>query len=271
MSIRRFVHGGLAVGLLLLAGGAAAQQRSSSQAPLGVLQTGTLNAILGLGVGVNTEIPAAPLHVFGFGGSTLQVERADGTTPNIRFRTSGGGPTQSWLFQNNATSGVFAIRDETGVASPFRINPGANENTLNLDADSQVAINRSSATNPLHVGTDGTNGNGAFLSAGGVWTNASSREFKDEIVELTAEEAMAALEDLEAVKFRYKGGEERHVGFIAEEVPELVASPDRQYLSSMDIVAVLARAVQEQQRELTALQQRLRELEGKAGAPAAGE
>ncbi len=267
MSIRRFVRGGMAAALLLVAGGAGAQERSSSQDPIGVLQTGTLNAILGLGVGVNTEIPGAPLHVFGFGGSTLQVERADGTTPNIRFRTSGGGPTQSWLFQNNATSGVFAVRDETGVASPFRIQPGADENTFNIDADAQVAINRSSASNPLHVGTDGTNGNGAFLSAGGVWTNASSREFKDEIVELSAEEAMAALADLEAVKFRYKGGEERHVGFIAEEVPALVASPDRQYLSSMDIVAVLARALQEQQREIAALQERLHELEGTSGRP----
>jgi uncharacterized small protein (DUF1192 family) len=37
-------------------------------------------------------------------------------------------------------------------------------------------------------------------------------------------------------------------------VPELVATPDRKTLSPMDIVAVLTRVVQEQERRLAALQ-----------------
>jgi len=40
---------------------------------------------------------------------------------------------------------------------------------------------------------------------------------------------------------------EEHVGFIAEDVPELVATPNRKGLSSMDIVGVLTKVVQEQQ------------------------
>ena len=35
-------------------------------------------------------------------------------------------------------------------------------------------------------------------------------------------------------------------GFIAEEVPELISTKDRKGLSSMDIVAVLTKVVQEQ-------------------------
>ena len=38
------------------------------------------------------------------------------------------------------------------------------------------------------------------------------------------------------------------MGFIAEDAPELVASKDRKGMSSMDVVAVLTKVVQEQQK-----------------------
>ena len=41
---------------------------------------------------------------------------------------------------------------------------------------------------------------------------------------------------------------EKHVGFIAEDVPELVTTKDRKGLSPVDIVAVLTKVVQEQQK-----------------------
>jgi hypothetical protein len=48
------------------------------------------------------------------------------------------------------------------------------------------------------------------------------------------------------VTFHYKAeGAQTHVGFIAEDVPDLVATPDRKGLSTMDIVAVLTKVVQE--------------------------
>ena len=51
------------------------------------------------------------------------------------------------------------------------------------------------------------------------------------------------------MKFAYKKDlTEKHVGFIAEDVPELVSTKDRKGLSPMDIVAVLTKVVQEQQR-----------------------
>jgi hypothetical protein len=42
------------------------------------------------------------------------------------------------------------------------------------------------------------------------------------------------------------------VGFIAEDVPDLVATPDRKGVASIDIVALLTKVVQQQQ---TTLQQ----------------
>ena len=59
---------------------------------------------------------------------------------------------------------------------------------------------------------------------------------------------MDTLSGLVAVKYNYKvDKEEKHVGFIAKDVPELVASKDRNGISAMDIVAVLSKVVQEQQ------------------------
>src|SRR5271168_3744135 len=92
---------------------------------------------------------------------------------------------------------------------------------------------------------------GAYVTAGGVWTNASSRALKKDIQPLPADEAMQTLAGLVPVTFKYKADDEAHVGFIAEDVPDLVAAKDRKGLSAMDIVAVLAKVVQQQQLQLS--------------------
>ena len=67
--------------------------------------------------------------------------------------------------------------------------------------------------------------NGASCTAGGVWTNASSRELKENVEDLGVAEAQEALRELAPVKYNYTADkEEKHVGFIAEDVPDLVAS-----------------------------------------------
>jgi hypothetical protein len=98
-----------------------------------------------------------------------------------------------------------------------------------------------------------TSSTGATLTAGGVWQSVSSRELKENITALSAEEANNTLAGLNAVKYNYKvDKDEAHVGFIAEDVPELVAAKDRKTLSPLDIVAVLTKVVQEQKETLDA-------------------
>jgi hypothetical protein len=66
------------------------------------------------------------------------------------------------------------------------------------------------------------------------------------------------------VTFAYKANPaETSVGFIAEDVPDLLATTDRKGLSSMDVVAVLAKVIQEQQRTIEDLQARMEQLERK--------
>jgi hypothetical protein len=101
---------------------------------------------------------------------------------------------------------------------------------------------------------------GARVTVGGVWTDASSRDYKEDIEELTAAAAMSALQGLNPVTFKYKAAaDERHVGFIAEDVPELVASSDRKGMSPMDVVAVLTKALQEQNKVVASQQEAIQE------------
>jgi hypothetical protein len=111
---------------------------------------------------------------------------------------------------------------------------------------------------PIHMAS------GAYVTTGGVWTNASSRALKQDVADLSADTAIEALDQLTPVTYAYRADPaERHVGFIAEDVPALVATADRQGLSPMDIVAVLTKVLQEQQKTIAELQARVAQLETK--------
>jgi hypothetical protein len=111
-------------------------------------------------------------------------------------------------------------------------------------------------------------GDKVFVNTNGVvsatrFVNSSSRELKANIAELSGSEALAILEHLTPVKFNYKADSDKHlhVGFIAEDVPDLVATSDRKGLSAMDIVAVLTKALQEQFKTIVALGEKVKMLE----------
>ena len=109
--------------------------------------------------------------------------------------------------------------------------------------------------------------NQGVVRVNGIVQQSSSRSVKENIGQLSAQEAVTTLEQLSPVKFNYKADldQEQHIGFIAEEVPDLVASLDRKFLSSMDIVAVLTKVLQEQQQTIATLADRLNTLEAKQG------
>jgi hypothetical protein len=135
---------------------------------------------------------------------------------------------------------------------------------LHMDYDGNLGLNQLAVS-----GTPIQHISGAHLTSGGVWTDASSRSYKEHIETLSTTEAQAALAALQPVKFNYKvDREEKYVGFIAEDVPELVARKDRKSLSPMDIVAVLTKVVQERGRlvdtQRTALDQQKKTLDEKS-------
>jgi hypothetical protein len=59
-------------------------------------------------------------------------------------------------------------------------------------------------------------------------------KFTQFIRQLTVEDAMQALVELDPIRFHYKADkEDESLGFIAEDVPELIASKDRKSMSPM--------------------------------------
>jgi hypothetical protein len=165
---------------------------------------------------------------------------------------------------NNSTNASFSVsRDGNPNAVVFV----AREDGLN-------GFNRQFPSHPLHIGTSSSNGNGAHVTAAGVWTNGSSRTTKTNIRPLAEQDALEALSELEPVQYAALDAPlgEQYVGFIAEDVPDLVSTSDRKGVSAMDVVAVLTRVAQQQQRALDeqlrinrSLEERIRQLEGASG------
>jgi uncharacterized protein (DUF1499 family) len=167
-------------------------------------------------------------------------------------------------FKLNVTNSLAQI----GSVSAHKVNfVVGNSAKMTIDTAGYVGIGDTSPSYPIEVAT----ANNARLETSGNWVNPSSRELKENIENLTAEEAIDTLNGLNPVKYNYKVDKtEGYVGFIAEEVPELVSVKDKKGMVTMDVVAVLTKVVkeqqmsiQEQQKIISELNKRIAELEKK--------
>lgn len=193
-------------------------------------------------VGINTSTPARDLTV------------DDPVSAIIRMEQSAS-PFQAWDVVANNNN--FIVRDINHETDPFIVRTSAPYYSLVVDSTGRIGLGVSSPLYQIH------HSSGARLDAGS-WINASSRTVKQDIHDLDGNAALDAFKALQPVTFAYKTApDQTRVGFIAEDVPALVATPDRKGLSSMDIVAVLTKVVQEQQRTIDEMQARLSQLEKK--------
>jgi hypothetical protein len=173
-------------------------------------------------LGIGTKTPGYPMEIVRTGSNaSIVVNRTDGAKNYMNATGS---------FGNFGTVNNYPLR--------LVVNSLAK---MTLNSDNSIIM-----------------ASGATCTAGGVWTNASSIALKENISALGSDEAATTLQALNPVKYNYKAeNDQNHVGFIAEEVPERVAMKDRKSLSPMDIVAVLSRVTQDQQRQLQDQQKQL--------------
>jgi len=206
-------------------------------------------------VGIGTTSPSFKLDVAGdinFSGSLFQ-----------NGSPFGGGSLWSQsgndIFYNNGNVGIGTTTPsakmhimQDAAADAFRVVDQFFATQFIVVQNGDVGIGTSSPSHPLHMAS------GAFVSAGGVWTDASSRAYKENISPLPLEAALETLAALRPVTYTYKvDKDEPYVGFIAEDVPDLVATNDRKSLAPMDLVAVLTKVVQDQQKTIAQQQAEL--------------
>jgi regulator of replication initiation timing len=143
-----------------------------------------------------------------------------------------------------------------------------------------LVINRFDGDFPIHVGTDGTNGDGAHLTTGGVWTNGSSRSFKERFVQYRPAEVLEKILQLPVEGYFYKGTEEYHITPMAEDfyrlfgtgvheiietdsTGQLVRRPNPdvdKYLAASDVAGVALLGIQALHEENAQLRQRVSDM-----------
>ena len=166
---------------------------------------------------------------------------------------------------NAAGFSGFSLFDGALEAFFFGTDVSGNSNRLN-SINSYPLVIMTNSTERIRFPAPGGNyitaANGASLTNAGQWLDASSRDLKQNIQDLSSAEAAETLRELNPVKYAYKAApDEIQAGFIAEDVPELVADKSHKALSSMEIVAVLTKVVQEQQKTIEKLSAKVEELE----------
>jgi hypothetical protein len=254
-------------------------------------------------VGLGTSIPYVELHIVDGDSPTIRLDQDGssgwaaqrwdlcGNETNFFIRDVTNGSKLCFRIQPNTPSNTLCMRSN-GFVGIGTWSPGwpleletTGENAAFVCDRTDGATNFVSATD--NYGQFGTvsnhtvrilvnsawqmqiTGNSDIIMADGggydgTWDPASSREIKENIESLTTDEAMDALVGLEPVKYNYiKDKEEPRVGFIAEDVPELVAKNGRKSLGTLDIIAVLTKVIQEQQKRITKMEKKIAELEKK--------
>jgi hypothetical protein len=220
---------------------------------------------LALGEGANVNSANAIAIGSGDAGSTTQAQGTYAISIGYKAYT-------------NATDAI-GIGDYARAQGANAIAIGANvyngnANTISIGSSTHTSVNFNGATTTsyaLQVGTSSSNGNGAYLTKGGVWTNASDVNLKEDFINLDGNDILNKVANLDITKWRYKGTDEYHIGPMAQDFHAAfnVGNDDKR-ISSIDPSGVALIAIQalndkidQQQKTIDLLSKELTELKQK--------
>ncbi len=143
-----------------------------------------------------------------------------------------------------------------------------------VDATNQVAMGGATPTNkPLIVGTNTSNGNGAYLSKGGVWTNTCDRNKKTNFTAVDPKAVLATLRTVPVTRWEYRNDPDgaRHMGPTAQDFHAAFGLGDSdKAIGTVDVDGVLMAAVQglntavdEKEAEIARQKRQIAELESR--------
>lgn len=259
----------------------------------GQIGIGTATPVVNLHV-VEGNTPTLRLEQDGSSGFTPQTWDIAGNETNffirdvtnsskLPFRIKPGAPKNSLFIAADGDVGLgtetpdYTFEVETTGVGAMMVATRTDGATMEFSASGSYGIAGTRTDNPFRLRVNNKhileiNGSGNYLqvydSAGtalgnynGTWNDTSTRSMKENIADLTDDEAVSALDELQPVKYNYKHQkDEDRVGFIAEDVPDIVAQNGRKTISSMDIVGVLTKVVKKQQKELKDTRDTIKEL-----------
>jgi hypothetical protein len=233
----------------------------------------------------NTAMGAIALKVNSTGtGNTAVGFQALSNTVSSNFNTAvgkdallnslnGSGNTaigESALLSLVAGSNNIAIGKSADVGNATISNATVIGDFAFVDNSDAVVLGNSAVTtwafglsavangNALQVGFNSTNGNGARLTSGGVWTNASDSAKKEEITKLDGASILEKVNQLPVTSWKYKGTNEYHIGPMAQDFYNLFkVGVDDKSISSLDPAGIALRAIQEQQKQIDFLKQQI--------------
>ena len=131
----------------------------------------------------------------------------------------------------------------------------------------------------IEVGTNTSNGDGAYLTTGGTWTNTSDRSVKEGIALVDGHELLEKVNQLPVYRWNYIGEDpsHQHVGPMAQDFHAVFGlGDDDKHISTIDPAGVALAAIQalnqrlnEQAAENEQLREQITELREMIRAPAA--
>jgi hypothetical protein len=226
-------------------------------------------------LGLGTTSPALDITI-----------NSSSTTPGMAFaqsftNTSAQRGGLYWLNNDNSTVASIigqAQGDNVGTGLEFATRPVAGSYTVNmvLRETGRLGIGTLSPTEILHVQGNaritavgaGTFSNNLNITSDGTLTTATSDEkFKYNIKPLNY--GLETLLQLKPVNFQWVDGEEEDLGFIAQDVAEIIPEAVNTNWNSdllfryESLIPILTKAIQEQQALIKALEQRIINLENK--------
>ncbi len=168
------------------------------------------------------------------------------TGPNqFLVRADGGlmlNTTQLPATGDDLVIGARAVSGDADADLAWRTRLGKAGRIFLADSDGHFAWN----SNDLSGANFLTFSNGAHLTAGGVFTNASSRDLKHDFKAVDVDDMLARVLSLPITSWQYRASPEgRHVGPVAEDFRDIFAlSGDGKSISTVDADGVALAAIQ---------------------------
>ncbi len=114
------------------------------------------------------------------------------------------------------------------------------------------------------VGNSSSNGNGAYLTTGGTWTNSSDKNLKEDIAYVDGESILKKVSQLEISRWKYKGTDEYHVGPMAQDFYKSFGlGNDDTHISTIDPSGIALISIQTLKKEIDELNDKNTSLDNK--------